>query len=260
MAKILISLEEWLDYLKSRVGIDVYVWGGNGEMIVNLIPKLCDMEKSDHTDKEALKNTDRVLTLLNKRLMTGVDIFTIRGEDCSGLAVRFLLEKGIIKGDTTANDLYNKTKGHKVDIKDVKAGDYLFQGNDDNKWHIGYAISNKYAIECKNHDEGVVQTKIADRGWKYATRPDWYKDVEPEPVKPVLKRELYLTDPYMRGEDVREAQRLLTEQDYNCGEIDGIFGKKCDIATRNFQTDNSLKADGIIGKKTAEKLGFKWEG
>lgn len=260
MAKILISLEEWLDYLKSRVGIDVYVWGGNGELIVNLMPKLCDMEKSDHTDKEALKNTDRVLTLLNKRLMTGVDIFTIRGEDCSGLAVRFLLEKGIIKDDTTANGLYNKTKGHKVDIKDVKAGDYLFQGNDDNKWHIGYAISNKYAIECKNHDEGVVQTKIADRGWKYATRPDWYKDVEPEPVKPVLKRELYLTDPYMRGEDVRESQRLLTEQDYNCGEIDGIFGKKCDIATRNFQTDNSLKADGIIGKKTAEKLGFKWEG
>ena len=260
MAKILISLEEWLDYLKSRVGIDVYVWGGNGELIVNLMPKLCDMEKSDHTDKEALKNTDRVLTLLNKRLMTGVDIFTIRGEDCSGLAVRFLLEKGIIKDDTNCNGLYNKTKGHKVDIKDVKAGDYLFQGNDDNKWHIGYAISNKYAIECKNHDEGVVQTKIADRGWKYATRPDWYKDVEPEPVKPVLKRELYLTDPYMRGEDVREAQRLLTEQDYNCGEIDGIFGKKCDIATRNFQTDNSLKADGIIGKRTSEKLGFKWEG
>lgn len=260
MAKILISLEEWLDYLKSRVGIDVYVWGGNGEMIVNLMPKLCDMEKSDHTDKEALKNTDRVLTLLNKRLMTGVDIFTIRGEDCSGLAVRFLLEKGIIKDDTNCNGLYNKTKGRKVDIKDVKAGDYLFQGNDDNKWHIGYAISNKYAIECKNHDEGVVQTKIADRGWKYATRPDWYKDVEPEPVKPVLKRELYLTDPYMRGEDVREAQRLLTEQDYNCGEIDGIFGKKCDIATRNFQTDNSLKADGIIGKNTATKLGFKWEG
>jgi len=258
MAKILISLEEWLEYLKSRVGIDVYVWGGNGELIVNLMPKLCDMEKDDHTEKEALKNTDRVLTLLNKRLMTGVDIFTIRGEDCSGLSVKFLLEKGIIKGDTNCNGLYNKTKGHKVAIKDVKAGDYLFQGNDDNKWHIGYAISNKYAIECKNHDEGVVQTKIADRGWKYATRPDWYEGDEPE--KPVLKRELYLTDPYMKGEDVREAQRLLTEKGYNCGEIDGIFGKKTEISVKNFQTDNSLKADGIIGKNTAEKLGFKWEG
>jgi len=260
MAKITVSLSDWLDYLKSRVGIDLYVWGGNGEKIVNLMPKLCDMEKSDHTDEEALKNTDRVLTLLQKRLMDNIDIFAIRGEDCSGLAVRFLLDKGIIKSDTNANGLYNKTKGHEVKLKDVQAGDYLFQGNADNKWHIGYAISNKYAIECQKHDVGVVQTKIADRGWEYATRPDWYEGIEPEPVKPVLKRELYLTDPYMRGDDVREAQRLLTEQNYNCGEIDGVFGKKTDIAVRNFQTDNGLTVDGIIGKRTAEKLGFKWEG
>ena len=98
------------------------------------------------------------------------------------------------------------TKGNPVKLDMVQAGDFLFQGSDSNKWHIGYAISDKYAIECQNHDVGVVQTKIADRGWKYATRPSWYSA-----EKPVLKRELYLADPLMRGDDVRDCQRLLVD-------------------------------------------------
>lgn len=260
MAKAMITLNEWLDYLKSRVGIDVYVWGGNGELIVNLMPKLCDMEKSDHTYEQALKNTDRVLTLLNKRLLTGVDIFTICGEDCSGLAVKYLLQKGVIKEDKTANSFYNLTKGNPIKMDMIQAGDYLFQGSDSNKWHIGYAISDKYAIECQNHDVGVVQTKIADRGWKYATRPTWYSDEPKE--KPVLKRELYITDPLMRGDDVRNCQKLLIEKKHNPGSVDGIYGQKTADAVKSFQIDEDLgiKRLGTVGKKTAEKLGFIWEG
>lgn len=253
MAKVTIKLDDWLEYLKSRVGIDVYVWGGNGEKLINLLNKLCEMEKSEN-------DVDRVLTLLQKRLLTGVDIFQIRGEDCSGLAVKYLLEKGIIKDDTTANGLYNRTKGQEISLKDVRAGDYLFQGSDSNKWHIGYAISNKYAIECQNHDVGVVQTKISDRGWKYATRPSWYSDEPKE--KPVLKRELYITDPYMRGDDVKDCQRLLIEKKYNPGPLDGVYGQKTADAVKNFQIDEALgiKRLGTVGKKTAEKLGFIWEG
>jgi len=36
--------------------------------------------------------------------------------------------------------------------------------------------------------------------------------------------------------------------------------KKTDNATKGFQRDNNLKADGIIGKKTAIALGFEWAG
>lgn len=254
MAKITIKLEDWIEYLKSRVGVDVYVWGGNGEKIINLLSKLCEMEKSEN-------DVDRVLTLLQKRLLTGVDIFEIRGEDCSGLAVKYLLEKGIIKDDTTANGLYNRTKGQEISLKDVRAGDYLFQGSDSNKWHVGYAISEKYAVESKNHDVGVVQTLIAERGWKYATRPTWYSD-EPKPEKPVLTRELYLTDPYMRGDDVKDCQNLLVDKGYNPGICDGIYGKKTMEAVKDFQIDADLgiKRLGTVGKNTATALGFIWEG
>lgn len=260
MVKITIKLDDWLEYLKSRVGIDVYVWGGNGEKLVNLLPRLCNMEKADHSYESALNNTDRVLTLLNKRLLAGVDIFKIHGVDCSGLAVKYLLEKGIIKDDTTANGFYNLTKGNPVKMDMIQAGDFLFQGSDSNKWHIGYAISDKYAIECQNHDVGVVQTKISDRGWKYATRPSWYSDEPKE--KPVLKRELYVTEPLMRGDDVRDCQRLLVDKGYNPGVNDGIYGKKTMEAVKDFQIDENLgiKRLGTVGKKTATALGFIWEG
>ena len=197
------------------------------------------------------------------------DIFLIRGEDCSGLAIKFLLDNEIIKSDMTANGLWEyivgnekkgiKPHGKKITRKEVRAGDYLWQGNDDNKWHIGYAVNKDYAIESKSHDEGVVLTKIDDRGWKYFARPDWYEE---EPVeKPVLSRELYITDPKMKGTDVKNAQLLLIGKGYNPGEVDGIYGKNTEIAVKNFQTDAKLdiKRLGTIGKKTAEALGFIWE-
>jgi peptidoglycan hydrolase-like protein with peptidoglycan-binding domain len=64
----------------------------------------------------------------------------------------------------------------------------------------------------------------------------------------------------MKGDDVYNAQKLLNDKGYSCGTADGVFGRKTEIATKNFQIDNGLTSDGIIGKKTAEKLGFKWEG
>jgi len=256
MAQIKVKLQDWLDYLESRVGIDVYVWGGNGELIVNLLPKLVEMEKSDHTDKEAFNNLDRLNTLLQKRLFQQIDIYTIRGEDCSGLGVKFLLDNGIIKSDTNCNGLYSLTKGQPVKFDDIQAGDFLFEGNDTNKWHIGYAIDNKYAIECQNHDLGVVKTVIKDRKWKFVTRPNWY-----ESEKYVLTRVLRYTDPLMRGDDVAHVQARLNELNYNCGTVDGVFGRKTDIASRNFKQDAGLKHEtGDVGKKTAIALGFEWEG
>lgn len=249
MAKV--KLDDWIKYLESRVDIDLYVWGANGELLIDLLPKICDMETSE-------KNVDRILTLLQKRLKDNINIHQIRCEDCSGLGVRYLLEKSVISSDVTADGFYKMIK-EKVNMKDVKAGDFLFMGTEEKKTHVGYAVSDIYAIESKGRDDGVVVTKISDRGWGWAKRPDWYSDT-PEPKKPTLNRELYLTNPYMRGDDVEDAQMLLIAKKYNPGSIDGIFGKKTEIATKNFQSDNNLTVDGIIGKRTAEKLGFEWVG
>lgn len=260
MAKV--NLDDWIKYLESRVGVDLYVWGANGEDLVTLLPQLCQKEKS-------LNDVDRTLTLLQKRLLDNIGIFEIHCEDCSGLSVRYLLSRKIIPYDMTANGLYEyivgnakksiRPHGKQIAMSEVRAGDYLFKGSDSDKTHIGYAIDGSYAVESQDHDVGVVITKISDRPWKYAARPDWYEDA-PAPEKPILTRELYLTNPYMRGDDVEDAQILLADKNYNPGSIDGVFGRKTEIATKNFQSDTGLKVDGIIGKKTAALLGFEWGG
>lgn len=257
---IKVTLKSWLDYLESQVNVTLYVWGANDELCVNLMNRLVAMEKDDHTEKQALTNINRTLTLLQKRLLQGCDILKIRCADCSGLAVGFLLKAGIIKSDKRAEDLYQMLKKRAVKLANVQAGDYLFRGTEDKKTHVGYAVDNKWAVESKDHDVGVVKTRISERGWGWACRPDWYEDSpEPTPVY-VLTRELYLTDPYMRGEDVREVQERLNELNYYCGEADGIFGNKTNIAVKNFQSDRGLTIDGIVGKYTTEALGFIWEG
>ena len=67
---------------------------------------------------------------------------------------------------------------------------------------------------------------------------------------------LQLTSPRMRGEAVREVQEALVEAGYDVGGIDAIFGPGTDAALRQFQADNGLQADGVVGDETAAALGL----
>ena len=53
-----------------------------------------------------------------------------------------------------------------------------------------------------------------------------------------------------KGNDVMEIQALLKKIGYSPGPIDGIFGIQTKKAVKEFQQDNGLTADGIIGPKT----------
>ncbi len=53
-----------------------------------------------------------------------------------------------------------------------------------------------------------------------------------------------------RGTDVMEIQALLTKIGYDSGPIDGIFGSKTQQAVIEFQQENGLTPDGIIGGNT----------
>ncbi len=57
-----------------------------------------------------------------------------------------------------------------------------------------------------------------------------------------------------RGTDVMEIQALLAKIGYDPGSIDGIFGSKTQQAVIEFQRDNRLTPDGIIGKNTYSLL------
>lgn len=248
MAKVKVEFSEFKSYLISNLGM-MYVLGAQGHKFVDLLDRLCAMEKKD------IDLVNNVLTLLEKKLKAGVDINTLLAFDCSGLGMKWLIDNGIFKYDMTAKDMYNSIPQKVESLNSVRAGDFVFT---ESLGHVGYAIGDDSVIEARGTSWGVVLTDLYKREWTKIARPDWWIDVE----KPILRRELYLTDPLMKGDDVEDCQKLLIEKKYNPGKVDGVFGKATKIAVQNFQTDSKLNVNrlGVVGKKTALALGFIWEG
>ena len=56
------------------------------------------------------------------------------------------------------------------------------------------------------------------------------------------------------GNDVKWVQYALNREGFNCGEIDGIFGKDTKRQVIAFQKAKGLGVDGIVGVKTREAL------
>jgi hypothetical protein len=78
---------------------------------------------------------------------------------------------------------------------------------------------------------------------------------EPTSTIPTLTRDLYLTRPYMKGDDVAAMQRQLIAKGYRGNMVDsgiGEFGPNTDKALRKFQTEymHATKLVGICGAKT----------
>ncbi len=56
------------------------------------------------------------------------------------------------------------------------------------------------------------------------------------------------------GNDVKWVQYALNREGFNCGEVDGIFGKGTKRQVIAFQKAKGLGADGVVGPKTREAL------
>ena len=73
----------------------------------------------------------------------------------------------------------------------------------------------------------------------------------PEPVWEIPKSTVKRGS---EGADAKTVQTRLKELGYYQGKVDGKFGRASMNALKNFQTNNGLKADGVAGKNTYEKL------
>src|SRR5690554_6670756 len=63
----------------------------------------------------------------------------------------------------------------------------------------------------------------------------------------------------MRGRDVFQLQEVLLSLGYELG-VDGIFGSETDARVREFQLDQNLTQDGIVGPKTLIALQYTAKG
>lgn len=58
-------------------------------------------------------------------------------------------------------------------------------------------------------------------------------------------------------EEIKQVQQCLKDWGYYTGNVDGIYGPNTTQAVKAFQEKNGLDVDGIVGSKTAEKLGIE---
>ena len=59
-------------------------------------------------------------------------------------------------------------------------------------------------------------------------------------------RQLLLTSPNLRGDDVADLQSRLARLGFDCGRVDGIFGPRTSQALADFQSNCGVTADGVF--------------
>jgi N-acetyl-anhydromuramyl-L-alanine amidase AmpD len=117
--------------------------------------------------------------------------------------------------------------------ENLKIGDLVFRWNGLKPYyHVGIHIGNNQIIESKGRDDGVVQRDINASGSTY-----WNRIGTGLFEEKTEQRDLFLSKPMMRGEDVKALQVKLNELGYSCGEADGVYGKNTDGAVKAYLKD-----------------------
>lgn len=255
------KITEFVDLLRTQTDKGIYVWGGDGQNLSAMNDPISWIKKKETSDT----NAQRAITLYNKRLNANVN--PIQAFDCSGLIYWALKTLGLQKSDVSSRGLYGLCTP--IDKSELRAGDLVFKWTDKDGdgfdvseiYHVGAMIDDTHTIECIGRDSGVVELKYSSK-WKAWGRPKWFVDikpvnpVEPEPVQPddpsIYWRDLYVTSPYMRGEDVKFIQTSLINGGYSVGksECDGIYGNDTKNAVLKFQSDSGLVQTGKVDEIT----------
>ncbi|MDT7541239.1 MAG: N-acetylmuramoyl-L-alanine amidase [Acidobacteriota bacterium] len=123
--------------------------------------------------------------------------------------------------------------------------------------HIVICDGKGGTVEAHSHVDGVMRGVITGRRWDTGVLVpgiQYTQNATPVVVTPptLIFR---LTNPYMRGQMIRDIQAKLKSLGFNPGLIDGIYGEQTAAAVHGFQLSNGLLTDGEVGPETAKALG-----
>lgn len=226
----------------------IYVMSGNGEAVKDLtLAKIYDMEKTYGDDVK--KRMGQILSLLSEDYAK-YDMSNAIACDCSGLIIYALRDRlGLLKSDMTASRLQSTTTA--ILVNEVRPGDLVFN-KANMASHVGVYVGNGMVIESRGREYGVVKRKQSAGSWVAAGRFNFWDESQD-----TLTRTLKL---WCKGDDVKMLESRLAGKGYYIGTEDQLFDLNTKDAVVEFQRKNSLDMDGIVGPKTAEALGFIWEG
>lgn len=118
-----------------------------------------------------------------------------------------------------------------------------------------------YLIEARGVNYGVVKTKLYSRKptfWGLMTKYFDYGNTStgtaPETAYKLGDRLLKRTNPLMKGEDVEALQTRLNALGFDCGKVDGEFGKNTETGVKAFQEAAKIEVDGKFGQESFKAL------
>lgn len=252
----------------------IYVWGAQGQRGNQITDSwIRKMETS-------AANADRAIAYWTKSKKTH-NANEIGAFDCSGLIWWVINQNGNPGTDDTANGLLKRCAS--ISKSALQPGDFVFEYANGKSSHVGVYVGSGKVVEARGRDYGVCYTDLDKRNWKKYGRPDFIytdavkyesvssgNDAKPAPVQtappvssvPKLTRNLKMTSPMMRGDDVKQVQERLKRHKVDICTIDGIYGKKTRDGVMKFQKARIAEgrdigtADGIVGQRTWSIL---WE-
>ena len=175
-----------------------------------------------------------------------------RVADCSGLFVWAFRELGgsIYHGSNTIWKKYTTSKGTLTGNMNIRPGTAVFTvGSDGVRGHIGLYIGDDVCIEAKGTAYGVVTSPLSRWDeWGELVGVEYDLTADAAYIAPRTLRK------GNRGSDVEEVQRILNQDPRYPTKVDGIFGTDTATSVRAFQADHGLKADGVVGPATWNKL------
>ena len=202
--------------------------------------------------------------------------YGMKVHDCIGLIKGYLMnptvtETGYVQSPITAskyNPIYDisanmleqkaKEKGPIATIPEIP-GIIVWKSG-----HVGIYVGNGLVIEERGHTYGTVATRLADRPWtKWLKHPDiqYIAEPQPEPKEGKCMVELDVLKKGMKDSiPVRRWQTLLKSLGYKGKDgktdlaVDGSFGGNTEYATKNWQKNNGLTNDGVVGSKSWTKM------
>lgn len=98
---------------------------------------------------------------------------------------------------------------------------------------------------------GLARRRRAEKAL-FLSQP-WQEFLTWKPSKTL--RLVEVGQPLMRGEEVKQLQQALIKRKISL-DADGIFGEKTHLAVKEFQKQQGLTVDGIVGLDTKKKLGL----
>ncbi len=248
-------MRAFIQYLNEQAANHgIYVWGAQGQTGKEI------SESWIRSRETSSAKADRAIAFWKKQVAAGYgDV--LRAFDCSGLGMYFIENLyHLKKSDASANGMYGMCIP--VTRSNLRAGDWVFRDTDgdSDQEHIGYVVDNDLnVIHDRGRDFGVVRESLNHNGtgyWNGYGRPTIFESVSEPPVE--TKRNLKLTTPCMRGDDVKALQTVLQYLGYDIGSAgaDGIYGKDTDDALKLLQDRATKLTAGVCDAAMCALLGL----